>query len=129
MRSHQGRVNVFELSPSFPASSSLDFDATLATPQPHFAFPASSASIDGMATITIRQLEEKTKTRLRVQAAHHGRSMEAEAREILRAALTAARPPKRNLAQSIPQRFASFGGIELELPRRDATRQPPRFAK
>ena len=82
-----------------------------------------------MATITIRQLEEKTKTRLRVQAAHHGRSMEEEAREILRAALTAARPAKRNLAESIRQRFASFGGIELELPRRDATRPPPGFAK
>jgi plasmid stability protein len=41
-----------------------------------------------MATLTIRQLDEKTKTRLRVRAAHHGRSMEEEAREILRSALT-----------------------------------------
>ena len=51
-----------------------------------------SASIDSMATITIRQLDEKTKTRLRVRAAHHGRSMEEEAREILRSALTSSSP-------------------------------------
>jgi hypothetical protein len=42
----------------------------------------SSDSIDSMATLTIRQLDEKTKTRLRVRAAHHGRSTEGEAREL-----------------------------------------------
>jgi hypothetical protein len=41
---------------------------------------ASSESIASMATLTIRQLDQKTKTRLRVRAAHHGRSMEEEAR-------------------------------------------------
>jgi len=41
-----------------------------------FAFLASNDSIDSMATLTIRQLDERTKTRLRVRAAHHGRSME-----------------------------------------------------
>jgi plasmid stability protein len=78
-----------------------------------------------MATLTIRQLDEKTKARLRVQAAHHGRSMEEEAREILRSALSIVRPVKGNLAETIRQRFASFGGVELELPRRDAVCQPP----
>ena len=97
--------------------------------QPHFSLQAGSASIESMATLTIRQLDEKTKTRLRVRAAHHGRSMEEEAREILRAALTALRPANTNLAESIRKRFASFGGIELELPRRDHTRQPPGFGK
>ena len=90
---------------------------------------ASIDSIDSMATLTIRQLDEKTKARLRVQAAHHGRSMEQEAREILRSSLSAARPAKTNLAESIRQRFAAFGGVELELPRRDAVRQPAEFAE
>jgi plasmid stability protein len=33
-----------------------------------------------MASITIRDIDERFKARLRVQAAHHGRSMEEEAR-------------------------------------------------
>jgi plasmid stability protein len=71
-----------------------------------------------MATLTIRQLDENTKTRLRVRAVHHGRSMEEEAREILRSALTASSPVRRNLAEAIRRRFAEFGGLELELPSR-----------
>jgi plasmid stability protein len=90
---------------------------------------ASNDSIESMATLTIRQLDDKTKTRLRVRAAHHGRSMEEEAREILRSALTASSPAKANLAKTIRRRFASFGGIELGLPRRDAIRQVPEFAE
>jgi plasmid stability protein len=80
-----------------------------------------------MATLTIRQLDEKTKTRLRVRAAHHGRSMEEEAREILRLALIAPAPAKGNLAAAIRLRFAEFGGLELEVPRRSAMRQAPGF--
>lgn len=80
-----------------------------------------------MATLTIRQLDEKTKARLRVRAAHHGRSMEEEAREILRSALSAPQKPSKNLADSIRELFAPFGGVKLELPRRDAIRRPPTF--
>ena len=80
-----------------------------------------------MATLTIRQLDQKTKTRLRVRAAYHGRSMEEEAREILRSALTTSDRSKGNLAESIRRRFASFGGIALALPRRDAVRKAPRL--
>jgi plasmid stability protein len=87
----------------------------------------SNDSIDSMATLTIRQLDEKTKTRLRVRAAHHGRSMEEEAREILRSALTASTPGTGNLAEAIRRRFAVFGGLEFELPRRDAMRHTPKF--
>jgi plasmid stability protein len=89
---------------------------------------AGNDSIEIMATLTIRQLDDKTKSKLRVQAAHHGRSMEEEAREILRSALTSAGLQKRNLAESIRQRFSAFGGVELELPKRDPVRQPPDFA-
>ena len=84
------------------------------------------ASIASMATLTIRQLDEKTKTRLRVGAAQHGRSMEEEAREILRSALTSL-GPQRNLAEVIYRRFGGVGGIELDLPSRDAIRQPTKF--
>ena len=80
-----------------------------------------------MPTLTIRRLDEKTKARLRVRAAHHGRSMEEEAREILRSTLNSARPARKNLAEAIRQRFAALGGVDLELPRRDAVRQPPEF--
>jgi len=80
-----------------------------------------------MATITIRQLDERIKTRLRVRAAHHGRSMEEEAREILRFALTSSPPVKSNLAETIRGRMAPFGGVELELPRRGPIRAAPKF--
>ena len=82
-----------------------------------------------MATLIIRQLDEKTKARLRLRAAHHGRSMESEAREILRSALTNRPPAGANLAQSIQRRFAALGGVELKLPRRDVIRRPPEFAE
>jgi len=82
-----------------------------------------------MAILTIRQLDEKTKTRLRVRAARHGRSMEEEAREILRSALEASRLPRVNLAEAIHRRFAAFRGVELALPKRDAMRQAPDLAE
>ena len=82
-----------------------------------------------MATLTIRQLDEKTKTRLRVRAAHHGRSMEEEAREILRSALTTSSAGKGNLAETIRRRFAAVGGLDLELPGRDPMRQAPGFGE
>jgi plasmid stability protein len=80
-----------------------------------------------MASLTIRNLEEPVKARLRVQAAVHGRSMEEEARAILRAALgdTAAQP--RNLAEVIQARFAPYGGVELEPLPREPIRDPPSF--
>jgi antitoxin FitA len=82
-----------------------------------------------MATLTIRQLDEKTKTRLRVRAAHHGRSMEEEAREILRSALRASPAVTENLSEAIRKRFAEFGGLELTLPRRDLIREVPKFGE
>jgi antitoxin FitA len=66
-----------------------------------------------MASITIRNLDEPLKARLRVQAAMHGRSMEDEARDILRTALNQERAPPANLAAAIRARFAPLGGVEL----------------
>jgi antitoxin FitA len=82
-----------------------------------------------MPTITIRRLDEKTKARLRVQAAHHGRSMEEEAREILRSTLNSSPPKESNLAQALRRRFSPFGGVELRLPRRDPIRHAPPFTE
>jgi len=81
-----------------------------------------------MATLTIRQLDDKTKSKLRVRAAQHGRSMEEEAREILRSALRTS-PARENLAKAIRERFAPLGGVELEMPRRDPIRQTAPFAE
>lgn len=66
-----------------------------------------------MASITIRNLDEPLKTRLRIQAAMHGRSMEDEARDILRTALNRQQVPPTNLAAAIRARFAPLGGVEL----------------
>ena len=69
-----------------------------------------------MATITIRNLDDELKSRLRVRAAEHGRSMEEEARRILGEALND--PAHEGLGTRIRERFAALGGVELELPER-----------
>lgn len=81
-----------------------------------------------MASLTIRRLDETLKARLRVKAAHHGRSMEEEAREILRKGLQAEAPQKElDLATAIRRHVVPIGGIDLVLPRREAVRKPPKF--
>ena len=82
-----------------------------------------------MASITIRRLDDMVKTKLRLRAASHGRSMEEEAREILKAGLTAERLPRLNLAESIRRHVDPLGGVELTLPLRQAVRRPPKFAQ
>ena len=79
-----------------------------------------------MASITIRKLDDGVKTRLRLRAAENGRSMEEEARVILREAVASGAGPD-NLASAIRARFAPFGGVELELPPRELARAPPKF--
>ena len=79
-----------------------------------------------MATMTIRNLGDDLKQRLRIQAAEHGHSMEEEARAILRAALTEQAAPA-NLAQAIRARFEPLGGVELDIPPRDPMRDPPQL--
>ena len=77
-----------------------------------------------MASITIRHLEDDVKTRLRVRAASNGRSMEEEARIILREAVGREAEPE-NLASFIRECFEPLGGVELELPPREPMREPP----
>jgi plasmid stability protein len=70
-----------------------------------------------MATLTIRGLDDETKARLRVRAARHGRSMEAEVRNILEEALPSGQA-SGGLGTRIHARFSDVGGVELDLPRR-----------
>jgi antitoxin FitA len=78
-----------------------------------------------MASITIRNLDAQTKERLRIRAAHQGRSMEDEARNILRTAVAKDAGTPRNLAQAIRNRFEPLGGVKLQLPEREPMRKPP----
>lgn len=77
-----------------------------------------------MASITIRNLDDQVKTKLRVRAATNGRSMEEEVRTILREVVGRTSQPE-NLAQAIRARVAPLGGVELDLPAREPMREPP----
>ena len=77
-----------------------------------------------MASITIRQLEENTKRKLRMRAAQHGRSMEQEAREILKSALSQPEEQPKDLVEAVRRRFAKYGGVELNIPPRGPIRDP-----
>ena len=84
-----------------------------------------------MATLTIRNVDIALKEKLRVRAARNGRSMEAELRHMLRAALAAEREDREiNLADAIRRRFLALGGVD-ELPRHPpvATGDPPVFGQ
>jgi plasmid stability protein len=67
-----------------------------------------------MAAITIRDLGDDIKERLRVQAALNGRSMEAEARALLDVGTARSERPK-NIAVALIELGQKLGGIELEL--------------
>jgi plasmid stability protein len=80
-----------------------------------------------VASITIRNLDEPVKAKLRLRAARHGRSMEEEARHILRAALSEKPRGSDDLFAAIRRHIAPLGGVDLEIPRRAPLREPPRF--
>jgi plasmid stability protein len=81
-----------------------------------------------VASITIRNLDDDIKQRLRVRAAEHGRSMEEEARDILRRVMTDAASP-RDLAAAIRARVTAAARAELKLPARDPLREPPQLGR
>jgi plasmid stability protein len=88
--------------------------------------PKDGQETPAMASITIRNLDDGVKSKLRVRAATNGRSMEEEARNILRQAVEQEAGP-RNLARAIRERFAPYGGVELNIPPREPMREPPTF--
>ena len=74
-----------------------------------------------MATLTIRGIDDELRDRLKVRAALHSRSMEAEVREILAGAL-AGGSNDVGLGSRIHQRFDAIGGVELDVA--DRTERP-----
>ncbi len=80
-----------------------------------------------MATITVRNLDERLRQRLRLRAAQHGHSLEEEVHDILRAALGQEKTPVKNLGTALHELFKPFGGVELDIPPREPMREPPRF--
>ena len=78
-----------------------------------------------MATLTIRNLDDPLKSRLRIRAAARNRSMEEEARQILRAALQEPAAQTPDLGSRIRARFAALGDVELPIEVRQAVREPP----
>jgi plasmid stability protein len=80
-----------------------------------------------VAAMSIRNLDDRILELLRIRAAGHGRSMEAEVRAIL---ADAVREPDEgpNLAQAIMTRFGELGGVELDLPPRGAAPRAVEFA-
>lgn len=74
-----------------------------------------------MPTLTIRNLDENVKRRLQVRAALNGRSMEAEARELLANSVQNApenAAAKVGMGTAIHALFAPLGGVELKIPPR-----------
>lgn len=77
-----------------------------------------------MGSMTISGIDDRLESDLRIRAAAHGRSIQDEAREILRAAVSS---EPLGLADRIRARVAAVGGVDLELPPREPAREPPAF--
>ena len=80
-----------------------------------------------MATLTIRNLDENVKRRLQVRAALNGRSMEAEVRASLAAAVGSGQVSVReeeDLGTALRRRFEGIGGVDLEIPPREFSTRP-----
>jgi antitoxin FitA len=82
-----------------------------------------------VASITIRNLDESLKSRLRVQATVHGRSMAGEARDISRSSLSQKPHQSQHLGSAINALFKSFGDFDLPEVPREAMRRPPTFGE
>ncbi len=100
------------------------------SPSDCIAITAITAIWTTWRSITIRNLDERTKQRLRLMAAQHGRSMEDQARRIIKDALDTSQGKigrKETLSEAFRRLFETLGGVELELPPRDYGRDPPTF--
>ncbi len=82
-----------------------------------------------MSSIVVRQLDEETKSRLRVRAARRGHSMEQEARDILKGALVSEGPAHVHLVDAIRRRIQPLGGVDLPVIPRGPIPKPPVLAK
>jgi plasmid stability protein len=76
-----------------------------------------------VATLTIRNLDDSLKERLRIRAAEHGHSMEEEARVILKQAVGGVSGAALwSLSREL---FSGDQGVELNPAARDNDRAPP----
>jgi antitoxin FitA len=75
-----------------------------------------------MATMTVRDLDDRLKAKLRVRAARNNRSMEEEVRVILKAALASDAEGSKSLVAAIRARIEPLGGVELPIPLREPIR-------
>ena len=82
-----------------------------------------------MTSVTISNIDDTLAQRLAARAAAHGRSVEAEAKDILSNALGGDMPERvpGNLADAIRAIVEPIGGIELDLAPRQPVREPPKF--
>ena len=79
-----------------------------------------------MSSLTIRNVSDVTKQRLRMRAASHGVSMEEEVRRILKDALRPAEAPS-GLGLRLRDRFAGLAAEEFVAPTRHAPRSAPEW--
>ena len=80
-----------------------------------------------MNTITVRNVDDETKTALRARAAANGNSLEEEVRRTLRESVRRDPRPKTGaeLYRRIREIVEPVGGIELEIPPCQRARRPP----
>jgi plasmid stability protein len=79
-----------------------------------------------MASLTIRNLDDRLKKKLRMRAARYGRSMEEEARQILATGLSQEATAASNVADAIAAIVDPIGGLQFDVPKRAPVREPPR---
>lgn len=82
-----------------------------------------------MASMTIPDIDDELKARLRFRAAQHGVSMEEEARSILQASLSGEPLTGRVLLRDIRALVEPFGGVDIVLPPRGPMRHPADFGE
>jgi plasmid stability protein len=73
--------------------------------------------------MTIRDLDDEVKKKLRVRAARNNRSMEEEARAILRAAVVSDTGRPKSLVRAIRARIEPLGGMDIEIEPREPIRE------
>lgn len=79
-----------------------------------------------MSDITIRNLEDRLKCRLRVLAAKNGRTVEEEVKAILHESMGEF-SPRPDLYDLIRSEVDEIGGVDLDLPPRELAPEPPSF--
>lgn len=79
-----------------------------------------------MTSLTIRNLDDATKQRLRIRAARHGVSMEEEVRRILKETLRPTEAPS-GLGKRLRDRFAGLAAEEFAVPGRHVPRSAPQW--